>query len=164
MLEKQFDEAARAAEQSLVPVPYSPGSGSSRGKAVGAQHPVKLTQDRNRVVRTWIFQGNPNRFDIDGYFASHPSRFVWLVARYSEEMRPGDRVFIYRTGDNAAIVAEAEILEAPQPRPEEPEAVAFWRGDQTGADEILMRVQLRLIRVASTREVLRRDPLAAGLT
>jgi hypothetical protein len=76
-------------------------------------------------LQTWIFQGNPEYFDIDGYFATNPDRFVWLVTRYADEMRPGDRVFIYRTGPTAGVVAEAEIIGAPAPQPEDPEAVQF---------------------------------------
>jgi predicted HNH restriction endonuclease len=109
------------------------------------------------AVRTWIFQCSPERFDIDGYLSSLPTRFVWLVTRYGDEMRPGDRVFIYRTGIDAGVVAEAEIIGGPELRPEDPEAVPFWRGDRTGAAEVVPRAQLRLMRVAGTREVLRRD-------
>ena len=64
-------------------------------------------------MRTWIFQGNPDLFDIDGYLAIHPTRFVWLVTRYADEMLSGDRVFIYRTGAEAGVIAEAEIIGAP---------------------------------------------------
>jgi hypothetical protein len=109
------------------------------------------------LVRTWLFQGNPDRFDIDGYFATEPTQFVWLVTRYAYEMRPGDRVFIYRTGNDAGVIAEAEIIGSPKLRPEEPDAVPFWRGDTTAASEVLPRAQLRLVRVAGAREVLRRD-------
>jgi predicted HNH restriction endonuclease len=108
-------------------------------------------------LQTWIFQGNPEYFDIDGYFATNPGRFVWLVTRYADEMRSGDRVFIYRTGPTAGVVAEAEIIGAPAPQPEDPEAVRFWRGDRTGAMEVRPRVPLSLLRVAGNREVLRRD-------
>jgi len=62
-------------------------------------------------MQTWVFQGNPARFEIDDYLATQPTRFVWLVSRYAEAMRVGDRVFIYRTGgeDRAATAANTEI-------------------------------------------------------
>jgi hypothetical protein len=112
-------------------------------------------------MRTWIFQANPDRFDIDGYLASRPSQFVWLVTRYAQEIRPGERVFIYRTGGEgrtgAGIIAEAEIVAAPEPRPEDPEARPFWRSETTEAEEVVPRAQLRLVRTAGSREILRRD-------
>jgi hypothetical protein len=49
-------------------------------------------------------------------------------------MRPGDRVFIWRTGGerraDAGIIAEAEIISPPEPRPEEPEGLPHWRAIQ----------------------------------
>jgi hypothetical protein len=33
------------------------------------------------VPATWIFQANPNRFDLDGFFAAKPVEFKWLVTR-----------------------------------------------------------------------------------
>ena len=113
-------------------------------------------------MHTWIFQGNPDRFDLDSFFASQPVLFVWLVTRYPDEMKIGDRVFIYRTGGElrtgAGIIAEAQIVEVPKPRPEEPDALPFWRGNDIGAgNEILPRALLRLVKTAGTREILRRE-------
>jgi hypothetical protein len=121
---------------------------------------VLQTIDNTEVyeaVRTWIFQGNPDYFDIDGYLATQPSRFVWLVTRYASDMRPGDRVFVYRTGGDAGVIAEAEIIETPVPRPEDPEALPFWRADGAGANEIVPRTVLRLVKTATNREILRRE-------
>ena len=33
-------------------------------------------------MQTWIFQGNPDRYDIDGYLAARPAELLWLVTRY----------------------------------------------------------------------------------
>jgi hypothetical protein len=109
------------------------------------------------AVRTWIFQGNPDYFDIDGYLTTQPSRFLWLVTRYARDMQPGDRVFIYRTGGDAGVIAEAEIIGAPKPQAEDPEALPFWRGDGAGADAVVPRALLRLVKTANSREILRRD-------
>jgi hypothetical protein len=43
-------------------------------------------------MRTWIFQGNPDDFDIDGYLATQPVEFPWLVTRYAADIAVGDRV------------------------------------------------------------------------
>jgi predicted RNA-binding protein with PUA-like domain len=39
------------------------------------------------------------------------------------EMRPGDRVFIYHSGGESAIVGLAEVVSAPVPDPNEPKSV-----------------------------------------
>jgi hypothetical protein len=110
---------------------------------------------------TWIFQANPDRFDIDAYLASYPPHFVWLVTRYANEMRPGDRVFFYRTGGEqrtgAGVIAEARIIEAPEPREEDPGALPFWRADDAEAKTVVPRAQLRLVRTAPSREIIRRE-------
>jgi hypothetical protein len=112
---------------------------------------------REELLNTWIFQCNPDRFDIDGYLATEPSRFVWLVTRYADDLEPGDWVFLYRTGPTAGIIAEAKIIGAPAQQVDAPDAVPFWREDRDDAMKIAMRVPLSLVRVGGNREVLRRD-------
>jgi hypothetical protein len=47
-------------------------------------------------MNTWIFQGNPDRFDVDAYLATWPNPVFWLVTRQANEMLLGDRVFLWR--------------------------------------------------------------------
>jgi hypothetical protein len=112
-------------------------------------------------MRTWIFQGNPDDYDIDGYLASRPSQVVWLVTRYASEIVPGDRVYLWRNQGQAkvvaGVVAEAIVSEAPTLRGEDREGIAFWRETSERATAPQVRAVLRLIRVAAPREVLRRD-------
>jgi len=63
-------------------------------------------------MQTWIFQGNPDQFDLDAYLATSPTQLPWLVTRYAERIAVDDRVFIWRTQGSAkkhdaGIVAEA---------------------------------------------------------
>jgi hypothetical protein len=112
-------------------------------------------------MQTWIFQGNPDDYDIDGYLASRPSQVVWLVTRYASEIAPGDRVFLWRNQGQAkavaGIIAETIVSEAPTLRDEDSEGVAFWRETSERATAPQIRAVLHLVRVASSREVLRRD-------
>ena len=44
-------------------------------------------------MRTWIFQANPDDFDINGYLATQPVEFLWLVTRYADSsVRAGGRI------------------------------------------------------------------------
>ena len=80
-------------------------------------------------MRTWIFQGNPDEFDLDGYFAIAPTEIPWLVTRYSSEIMIGDRVYIWRTQGKqkavAGVIAEGEIIAPVALRLESSDAVAF---------------------------------------
>jgi hypothetical protein len=82
-------------------------------------------------MQTWIFQGNPDEYDIDGYLASRPSQVVWLVTRYANEIASGDRVYLWRNQGKAkavaGVIAEAIVTEPPTLRSEDPEGARFWR-------------------------------------
>jgi len=112
-------------------------------------------------MRTWIFQGNPDDFDLDAYLATAPIRFPWLVTRYGDEISAGDRVYIWRTQGKqkgiAGLIAEAEVIARVALLPESPDAIPFWRADASAAMEVRPRGILRLVRVATPREVIRRD-------
>ncbi|MET4277584.1 MULTISPECIES: EVE domain-containing protein [unclassified Bradyrhizobium] len=115
-------------------------------------------------MQTWIFQGNPDQFDVDAYLATSPTQLPWLVTRYAQQIEMGDRVFIWRTKGSgekdAGIIAETTVVAPAIPRPESAEAVSFWRADTEQATQVLPRALLRLNRFASKKEVLRRDWLA----
>jgi hypothetical protein len=112
-------------------------------------------------MRTWVFQGNPDDYDIDGYLSTRPARLVWLVTRYAAEITVGDRVYLWRNqGKQKAtpgIIAEAIVTAAPELRDEDPEGVRFWRKDGPRATAQHVRAVMRLVKVATAREVIRRD-------
>jgi hypothetical protein len=82
---------------------------------------------------------------------------------YAQQIGVGDRVFIWRTQgsakEDAGIIAEAVVAPA-MPRPESADAASFWRGNEEQAAQVLPRALLRLNRVASKKEALRREWLA----
>jgi hypothetical protein len=112
-------------------------------------------------MQTWVFQGNPDEFDIDGYLASRPSQVIWLVTRYASEIAVGDRVYIWRNQGAqravAGVVAEGVVTAPPTMRSEDPNAIRFWRTQGPRSDAPQMRAGMRLVKVASSREVLRRN-------
>ena len=57
------------------------------------------------------------------------------------------------------VIAELAVVEPVRTQPDDPESLKFWKGDSgaaTGA-ELTPRVRLRLMRLASKREVLKRE-------
>jgi HNH endonuclease len=110
---------------------------------------------------TWIFQGNPDEFDLDGYLASRPGQVPWLVTRYAQEIAVGDHVYVWRNQGAqravAGVVAQGVVTAAPVVRDEDPGAARFWRTEGPRASAPQMRATMRLVKVATGREVLRRD-------
>jgi 5-methylcytosine-specific restriction endonuclease McrA len=123
-------------------------------------------------MRSWIFQANPNRFDIDGFLVSQPMEFAWLVSRYGDEIKIGDRVFLWQAvagGDenHSGIVAETRVVGPVRPQASDPHSAPYWR-DGADRDAVVNRVMLSLEQVANKKERLRRswlkdDPILRDL-
>ena len=112
------------------------------------------------MARTWMFQANPGRFDIDGFLATRPATTTFLVTRYRQEIAIGDQVFIWRSigggnRDAAGIVAEGEVIEPVTQRPDDATARPFW-SDPSEADIPAERLVLRLNRIAGRDEIIQR--------
>jgi hypothetical protein len=116
------------------------------------------------IGRCWIFQANPDAFDIERFLQPRPSSFLWLVQRYGSEIAIGDQVFLWRAiGSNtkertkSGIVAEAEVIGPVTTVPEDASSIPFWH-DPTDAAQPRPRVRLRLRRVSQGRkEIIQRD-------
>jgi hypothetical protein len=102
-------------------------------------------------MRTWIFQGNPDRFDIDGYLAARPPELLWLVTRYEADISVGDHVYLWRNQGTsnavAGVVAEGIITSLPALRAQDPESPKHWRAERDRNDnEPRVRAGMRLVK------------------
>src|SRR5687768_10739341 len=123
-------------------------------------------------MASWLFQGNPDLFDIDRYFEGR-REVLWTVRQphLAPHMHPGDPVFFWRAagdekGDRGVIAAGA-LLEVPRDQDDDPEAVPFWKGKtQNGS---ALRVRIELSRVCNRKkgmvriEWLKDDPVLSDL-
>ena len=64
------------------------------------------------LARTWIFQANPKYYDIDAALMSL-REMSWSVNQYKQSIKPGDAVFLWKSGADAGIIASAIVLTAP---------------------------------------------------
>jgi len=117
-------------------------------------------------MTAWIFQANPKRFDLDSYL-TRVDETLWMANQHRSDIAPGDPVFIWRTGDEAGIVAQAIVTEPAALRPDDVEARVFW-GEPAEAGRSSYRVKLRIHRIAKEKEVVKRawlldDPVCADL-
>lgn len=124
-------------------------------------------------MRTWLFQANPDTFDIDGYLVDR-ERITWSVNQehLARQMASGDEMYLWRAigsaGDRevSGVVASGQLLEVPAVFEDEPESRPFWKDG--GAHGPSLRVWIQVTKVANKRELLKRDwmledPVLSGL-
>ena len=109
--------------------------------------------------RTWIFQANPDKFDVDAYLSSGLTKITWPVKQFRKEITPGDFVFIWRASGKkkspAGIIAATTVLSEPWKGIDHPEAEAFW--NESYEQKTGVHVWLSLEKHANSKEVLKRD-------
>lgn len=110
-------------------------------------------------MKTWLFQANPKLFDVDGYLAADLDTISWVVRQHKSEVAPGDTVFIWksqgRDKEASGVIAECRVVSPVVVGLGDSASVSFWSSDVPVTSEA--RVELAVQRVASTREVLKRD-------
>jgi predicted RNA-binding protein with PUA-like domain len=77
------------------------------------------------IMNYWIFKANPAIYDVEASIrqGKYPDR--WKVSRYSKEIRRGDVVFLWITGNPRGIIAMFETTTDPYyipPNPVDP----YW--------------------------------------
>ena len=55
------------------------------------------------VSRAWILQANPKLYDIDAALQARPVIY-WRTPQYTDQVKEGDRVLIWRAGKEAGFV------------------------------------------------------------
>jgi AAA domain (dynein-related subfamily)/EVE domain len=78
---------------------------------------VELEEEPARAsASVWIFQANPDIFDIDRAVSEEPE-MTWVVRQYKKEICKGDRVYLWRSGPEAGVIATATVLADPEVLP-----------------------------------------------
>ena len=109
------------------------------------------------AIATWIFRGDPDRLDIDGYLKADLGTISWEVGEHPGEVVVGDTVFLWRgagqADDLAGVVAECRVASAPEHRRPDAAFLRYWKG---GAPPTAgFRADLIVVRVANRRQVIR---------
>ncbi|MFA9431460.1 EVE domain-containing protein [Egicoccus sp. AB-alg2] len=93
------------------------------------------------MARAWIFQANPDRFDIDGALAVL-DRIRWRVPQHAGAVRVGDSGLVWRSGREAGIVAVASVETPPQETSPHPDELPF---DRSEVSDVTTHVTLRVM-------------------
>ena len=81
--------------------------------AARASQPVPPAEGSHGV---WLFQVNPTIYDINRAL-SELTEMDWVVRQHTEEVHKGDRVYLWRSGNDAGVVATATVMTEPIVRP-----------------------------------------------
>ncbi len=95
------------------------------------------------MVRVWLLQANPERYDIDGALGAL-DRINWRVPQHTAEIDVDDIAVLWRSGRKAGIVGLGRMLSAPAADICFPEEKPFLRqpepGKATGSESETDRV------------------------
>ena len=83
------------------------------------------------VKNYWIFQGNPEIYDINRVMTLGITT-SWLVTRYKNDIKEGDQGYLWKSGDNAGVVASFEIVKAPTEEIDETDQGGWITEDKKG--------------------------------
>lgn len=117
------------------------------------------------LPNTWIFQASPKFSNVQGAVRSVEEP-VCLVRQYREEIRPGDKVYLWECGSRGGIIALAEVVERPWVQAEPAEQLAFIReGEKFAGDQLRVKLRIRKqIAPGIPRKFLLLRPELAGLS
>jgi len=105
----------------------------------------------------WIFQGNPKRYDVVGA-VENLDKMTWAVTQYENQIRKGDKAYIWQSGPDSGIIASGIILcdpETKQPNLNDP----YARGGPLKTEPYLA-VDIRVERKLTNNKVTRNTLLA----
>jgi hypothetical protein len=98
----------------------------------------------------WIFQGNPDRYDIDDYLSRY-TRIYWSAPRHRKQIRIGDRCLLWRAGPHAGVVAVGRVVESATPRGnvQVPECLGddLWRKVQDNSEDFKVGIRIDEVRL-----------------
>ena len=116
----------------------------------------------------WIFQGNPDYFDIDEYLSIYPNLIYWRTPIYQERIQLGHLAFIWRAKEDAGVIAVGRIAEPPIERSKVKYSEALndnlWHGQTPDPDEKAVGIELSDVRLTNeegmiSRAELKEDPV-----
>jgi hypothetical protein len=72
----------------------------------------------------WVFQIDAGFYRVDDALRSGSSH-TWIVNQHRKDIHIGDKIFIYRSGDNGAILARGVVQNEPEDAPPDPDEEKF---------------------------------------
>jgi hypothetical protein len=91
--------------------------------------------------RVWIFQANPNRYDIlNALDDEQITEDVWMVNQHKDEIKKSDVGLVWMSGKEAGIYEVIDILSDPEFLVESPVSASYWTDED---DKLQARLRIR---------------------
>ena len=103
-----------------------------------------ISVNKKKGQRVWIFQANPNRFDIlNALSDTSYNKDTWLVNQYQNEIKAGDTALIWMSGTkDGGIYAVGEVLTNPMVIHDNPETDKYWLSeDDRGKEKLRVNIK-----------------------
>lgn len=147
----------------MNPKDFSGGT-ASKCHRILEQHGFKIeSKEKPYDIGAWLFQGNPNRFDIDDYLSRY-SYIYWRTPKLKSSISVGDKCVIWRAGSNSGVIAIGRIAEVPCKMDDVlfPECLGedLWRESSDSPDTINVGIQLDDVRLDEEEGFVPRNVLA----
>jgi hypothetical protein len=112
--------------------------------------------------RVWIFQANPERYDVLNSLADENlTEDVWLVSRYQNEIHSGHIGLIWMSGKEGGIYSVVDVVSNPQMMYDSEQSTKYWTSE-TDKRQLMLRIKfrhrLKLINNPITRQELKNIP------
>ena len=93
----------------------------------------------------WIFQGNPKYYDVIGALRDGALK-TWRVNQHKKEIKAGERVIIWVTGENSGCYGLATVMSEVQPSEEDAKEASYRiKPTENGASEgVTIRIDKNL--------------------
>jgi len=125
-------------------VPVNTFSGGDQANGYVEARGFKVIALPREDNRTWIFQANPQVYDVRGAIRKL-SQIAWTVSRHKDEIAPGDRVYLWESGPQGGIVGVARVVAQVSTGPMPTDDVTFWKKEPEKTDLDKAWVQLRIL-------------------
>lgn len=117
-------------------------------RLVLAQDILYQMLDKNVSSNYWVFQGNPNYFNLEKALSDGALK-TWKVNQNKSRIKEGNKVILWMTGEKAGIYALANIESAVQKILEDPKELTYYTNNNHAnivEDRVELSIEYNLVK------------------
>lgn len=99
--------------------------------------------DERKKINYWIFQGNPKVFDFETALREE-NLTAWAVRAHMDQIKTGDKIILWITGDKSGCYALAEVTSEPHQKTTYPDEY-LWEGEYKDSVKVDIKITHNLI-------------------
>lgn len=99
-------------------------------------------------MASYLFQGNPDRFDIDGYLQAaidQDREISWSVKQHKNSIQPGDTVYLWRAAgkdrNESGVIAQAVCVSQVDLTAPDSFAQSYWKDPPNTESRVKLELQ-----------------------